>query len=53
MYIIGGTASESIAKDLCKELKAPYLKNISKRFPDGELYIRILEDISKEHVIII
>jgi len=53
MYIIGGTASESIAKDLCKELKAPYLKNISKRFPDGELYIRILEDISKEHVIIV
>jgi len=53
MYIIGGTASKGITKDLCKELKAPYLKNISKRFPDGELYVKILDDIAKENVVII
>ena len=53
MYIIGGTTSEKVAKDLCKELQASLVKMISKRFPDDELYIRILDDISKEHVVII
>ncbi len=53
MYIIGGTTSEKIAKDLCKDLQASLAKTISKRFPDDELYIRILDDISKEHVVII
>jgi len=53
MYIIGGTTSEKVAKDLCKDLQASLVKMISKRFPDDELYIRILDDISKEHVVII
>ena len=53
MYIVGGTASENVAKDLCKELQATYVKKVSKRFPDDELYIQILDDISKEHVIIV
>ena len=53
MYIIGGTTSEKIAKDLCKDLQASLAKTISKRFPDDELYIRILDDLSKEHVVII
>jgi len=53
MYIIGGTTSEKIAKDLCKDLEASLVKTTSKRFPDDELYIRILDDISKKHVVII
>lgn len=53
MYIIGGTASESVARDLSKELKAPIVKTISKRFPDDELYVRVLDDISNEHVVIV
>ncbi len=53
MYIIGGTASESIARDLSKRLKAPMVKTISKRFPDDELYVRVLDDVSNEHVAII
>jgi ribose-phosphate pyrophosphokinase len=53
MYIIGGTASESTAIDLSKKLKAPMVKTISKRFPDDELYVRVLDDISNEHVAII
>ena len=53
MYIVAGSASKAIAKDLSKELKKPLAKTISKRFPDNELYIRILDDISGEEVIIV
>jgi ribose-phosphate pyrophosphokinase len=53
MYIIGGTASKTIAEDLSKNLKIPIANTISKRFPDDELYVRIIDDVSKEHVIII
>jgi len=53
MYIIGGTASESVAKDLSKILKAPMVHTISKRFPDDELYVRVLDDVSGEHVVIV
>ena len=53
MYIIGGTASKTIAEDISKKLQAPLAELISKRFPDNELYIRILDDISGEDVIIV
>jgi ribose-phosphate pyrophosphokinase len=53
MYIIAGTASKNIAEEISKNIKIPIAKLISKRFPDDELYIRILEDISGEDVIII
>jgi ribose-phosphate pyrophosphokinase len=53
MYIIGGTASKSVAEDLSKELDAKLVNTISKRFPDDEFYVRILDDISGEHVIIV
>jgi ribose-phosphate pyrophosphokinase len=53
MYIIGGTASKSVAEDLSKELNAPLANTISKRFPDDEFYVRILDDISDEHVLIV
>jgi len=53
MYIVGGTASKTVAEDLSKELKAPLAEMISKRFPDDEIYIRILDDLSGEDVIIV
>ena len=53
MYIIGGTASKTVAEDLSRELHVPLAKTISKRFPDDELYVRILDDISGEDVIIV
>ena len=53
MYIIGGTASKTVAEDLSRELHVPLTKTISKRFPDDELYVRILDDISGEDVIIV
>lgn len=53
MYIIGGTASKSIAEDLSIELDAPLADTISKRFPDEEFYIRIKDNISGEDVVIV
>jgi len=53
MYIIGGTASKTVAEDLSKELNVPLANTISKRFPDDEFYVRILDDVSGEHVIIV
>jgi len=53
MYIVGGTASKTVAEGLSKELSVPLARIISKRFPDDELYIRILDDISGEDVIIV
>ncbi len=53
MYIIGGTASKTVAEDLSKELKVPLANTISKRFPDEEFYFRILDDIKGKHVIIV
>ena len=53
MYIIGGTASKIVAEDLSKELDVPLAETISKRFPDDEFYLRIMENISGEHVIIV
>lgn len=53
MYIIGGTASKTVAEDLSKELGAPLVHTISKRFPDDEFYVRIMDDLSGEHVVIV
>ena len=53
MYIIGGTASKSIAEDLSHHLHVPLANVISKRFPDDELYIRIMEDLTGHNVLIV
>lgn len=53
MYIIPGNASRSIAEDLSKILKSPLAKTITKRFPDQELYVRLLDDLEGEEVVIV
>jgi len=53
MMILSGTASESVAEDLSKELNVPIINSISKRFPDDELYVRIHDDIKNEEILIV
>ena len=53
MYIIGGTASKTIAENLAKILNQPLANITIKRFPDDELYIRILDKIAGEDVVIV
>jgi len=52
-YIVGGTAAKTVAEDLAKILKARTVDTISKRFPDNELYVRILDNIQGKDVIIV
>jgi ribose-phosphate pyrophosphokinase len=53
MKIIEGSASKKISKDLSKILNASLVELERKRFPDGELYVRILDNVSNEDVIIV
>lgn len=53
MYIIGGTASKIVAENLSKKMRVPLASIQFKRFPDNELYIRILDDISGEDIIVV
>ena len=53
MYVIGGTASKTVAEELAKKINAKMTDVTIKRFPDNELYVRILDDVKDEHVIIV
>lgn len=53
MYILGGTSARTVAEDISKELKQPLAKTTFKRFPDDELYVRILDNVEGEDVIIV
>jgi ribose-phosphate pyrophosphokinase len=53
MYVVGGSASPSLSKELAKNLKAKLAKVEIKRFPDEECYVRIDEDLSDEDVILV
>ena len=53
MYIICGTASNTVAEELSNILKIPRANVVSKRFPDSELYVRIMDDIKNEHIVIV
>lgn len=52
MIVMGGSASGRIAEGIGKELGIPVANCEFRRFPDGEGYIRILDDISKEDYVI-
>ena len=53
MYILGGTSSKAITEDLSKELEQPLARTTLKRFPDDEFYVRILDNIEGEEVLIV
>jgi len=51
--IIGGPASQLLAGRVSKELKSNLLVSEFKKFPDGELYTRIIDDFEGDNVTII
>ena len=53
MYIISGTASYTVAEELSNILNIPRTNTISKRFPDKEFYVRIIDKIKNQHVVIV
>jgi ribose-phosphate pyrophosphokinase len=53
LNIIGGSASQLLAGRVSEVLKSDLLVSEFRRFPDGELYTRILDDFAGEGVTII
>jgi ribose-phosphate pyrophosphokinase len=53
MKIIGGSASRMLAGELAEVLNADFVDTEFRRFPDGEGYARILDDLTEERVILV
>lgn len=53
MYVVGGSASQLLSKELAKCLKARLAKVETKRFPDDECYVRIDENLDGEEVFVV
>jgi len=53
MFILEGTSAKNVAENLAKRLRQPLLHPVYKRFPDDEFYVRVLDDISGEDVLIV
>ena len=53
MYVVGGSASPSLAQELARSLGASLAKAEIKRFPDDECYVRIDEDLTDEDVLLV
>ncbi len=53
MIVIGGSSSKALAQDLAKELGSRFVMVQTKRFPDGECYVRIEEEELDDEVVIV
>ena len=53
MIVIAGSASPKLATRVAKALKCPLTKPELKRFPDGELYVRVDASLRDEHAVIV
>ncbi len=54
MHVIGGTASTALAERISRELgNAPFAIPFTKRFPDGEMYVRVGGRLEGEDVVIV
>ncbi|MGZ7109501.1 MAG: ribose-phosphate diphosphokinase [Methanobacterium sp.] len=50
--IIGGSASQKLAAKIAKELECPLIPIETRRFPDGERYIRIKGKLEDEAIVV-
>ncbi|HUI38326.1 MAG TPA: ribose-phosphate diphosphokinase [Thermoplasmata archaeon] len=54
MYVIGGQASTALAERITRELdNAPFAIPFVKRFPDGEIYVRVGGRLNGEDVVLV
>lgn len=54
MHVIGGTASTALAERVSRELSnAPFGIPFTKRFPDGEMYLRVGGRLEGEDVVLV
>ncbi len=57
MKVVGGSASLPLARAIARELSAPYVDASFEKhpggFPDGERYVRLLDSVAREHVVLV
>lgn len=53
MIVVPGSASPELAARVAKALRCPIARSELKRFPDGELYVRVNTKLEDEHTIIV
>jgi ribose-phosphate pyrophosphokinase len=53
MFVVGGSASQLLSKELAKSLKARLAKVETRRFPDDECYVRIDDDLDDQEVFLV
>jgi len=53
LYVVGGSASRKLSQSLARELRVNNAMVESKRFPDGECYVRIKEDLKDQEVVLV
>jgi ribose-phosphate pyrophosphokinase len=54
MHVIGGTASTALAERISRELgNAPFGIPFTKRFPDGEMYVRVGGRLEGDDVVVV
>ncbi|MEW6222953.1 MAG: ribose-phosphate pyrophosphokinase-like domain-containing protein, partial [Candidatus Hadarchaeota archaeon] len=53
MIVVAGSASPKLSARVARQLKCRLITPEIKRFPDGELYIRIPQKIDGERAVIV
>lgn len=53
VLVTSGSPSKTLAWKVAQQLKAEFFDTEVKRFPDGETYVRFLEEVTKEDVIVV
>lgn len=53
MKVVGGPSSKELGWKVAEALKLPLVEISTKRFPDGEFYLRYLGEVSDEELLIV
>ncbi|MBS3815825.1 MAG: ribose-phosphate diphosphokinase [Hadesarchaea archaeon] len=53
MLVIGGSTSQELGEKVSEELDCDYVDLEQKKFPDGEIYVRIPEEVEGREVVVI
>lgn len=53
MIVFGGSSSVGLAWDVSKDIGAQLGKNEVKKFPDGEIYVKILSNVKNQDCVLI
>lgn len=53
MLVVGGPCSRGLAMEICRILNGEFVEVFRKKFPDGEIYIRLSREVEDEDVLVV